>query len=124
MLSLNCSKQRTGGVILASGGDDSVVFLHSLSTGKVISSLRGHNGPVTAIQFSPSGTVLASAGVDTTILLWGVDSGSQISFLQGHTDVVNALVFIDDNHLLSGGEDAVLCLWNTKRASSFVRFCM
>ncbi|MFA5923750.1 MAG: WD40 repeat domain-containing protein [Methylococcaceae bacterium] len=37
--------------------------------------LSGHNGPVTAVAFSPDSSLLASGGHDTTIRLWNVANG-------------------------------------------------
>jgi hypothetical protein len=56
--------------VLATGGQDSLVRLWDLATGKEFHKLAGHRGTVASLAFSPDGTRLASGSLDTTILIW------------------------------------------------------
>jgi RNA polymerase sigma factor (sigma-70 family) len=60
------------GKMLATGGEDKVIRLWDTATGKQLSALRGHDGPVVVLIFSASGRVLVTAGGegDRTIRLW------------------------------------------------------
>ena len=60
--------------ILASGGDDSIVRLWDVQSGKCIRTLHGHAGQIWQVAFSPSGTLLASCAEDCTIKLWNLVS--------------------------------------------------
>jgi RNA polymerase sigma factor (sigma-70 family) len=46
------------------------VRLWDLSVAQEIPALRGHQGAITALAFSPDGGLLATASNDTTVLLW------------------------------------------------------
>jgi WD40 repeat protein len=44
--------------------------VYSWPQGKVLHTFTGHQGPITALAFSPDGKALASGSADTTVLLW------------------------------------------------------
>jgi WD40 repeat protein len=56
---------------VATADQDNVIRLWDATTGKVVRELRGHEGAVQALVFSPDGGLLASGGVDS-LLLWEV----------------------------------------------------
>ncbi|MCB0186428.1 MAG: WD40 repeat domain-containing protein, partial [Caldilineaceae bacterium] len=65
---------------LASSGDDGVIQLWDVTKGddQPQQSLRGNNGPVRTLSFSPNGRLLASGGQDQMIRLWDRASGQMV----------------------------------------------
>ena len=43
-----------------------------MGAGRPLYTVRGHEGPATAVRFSPDGSVLASGGQDGRVLLFEV----------------------------------------------------
>jgi WD40 repeat protein len=59
-----------GKVIAAGNREDHAIRLWDVTTGRERAVLRGHEGIVTALHFSPDGRLLLSGSTDHTILLW------------------------------------------------------
>jgi WD40 repeat protein len=66
----------TNGTLLASSGDDGMVRLWDIETGRELRSLR-HGGEGLAVAFSPDGTLLASGSYDHQVYVWGIPIESQ-----------------------------------------------
>jgi WD40 repeat protein len=60
------------GSLVAVPGSDKTIKVFDAYAGKEITSLNGHNGAVTALEFSPDGKKLLSGSTDTTLLVWDV----------------------------------------------------
>jgi WD40 repeat protein len=79
-----------------------------LSNGTV---LRGHEGRVLALAFSPHGNELASGSDDRTVRLWDLASGES-RVLVGHAAPVAAVAFsADGKQLVSTGTDGTSRVW-------------
>jgi hypothetical protein len=92
-----------------------------------IISLVGHWDIVRAVAFSGDGRLAASSGgryretlrgrpADYDVRVWDVKSRRLHRRLPGHTDTVQHVVFATGGrHLLSGGRDGVLRVWDIER---------
>jgi WD40 repeat protein len=74
--------------------------------------LKGHQGQVYSVSFSPNGQYLATTGQDGTARLWDL-SGKQIAvFLVGEAKVKSVSFSPDGQHLATASEDGTAQLWN------------
>ncbi len=80
------------GLLAFSGGGDGAVRVWGLAAGKVLSSLKGHEGEVFACDLAPDESVLATGGADNQLMLWNASDGSRVA---GHdaSAAVNAIAF-------------------------------
>ena len=109
------------GAILASGDSDETVRLWNAQTGGLIQTLRGSDGPVLAVAFSPDDRTLASGGeLDNTVVrLWDVQTGKLERTLKWRrVDTVRAIAFSPDGSILANGssrsEENTIRFWDTQ----------
>ncbi len=84
------------GASMASAGGDSVIIVWDYRTGESLHTLRGHNGYVYAVSFSPDGGLLASTGWDGTIRLWNPATGALLRTIPSHTAPAYDIEFSPD----------------------------
>ena len=63
---------------MAAGGDDKIIRVYEIATGKLLQALSGHSESVRALAFTPDGKALASSGADGMLLIWNLTSGKEI----------------------------------------------
>lgn len=75
-------------------------------------TLRGHQGWVTCLAFTPDAQTLATGGQDRTVRLWDLAIGKEREILMGHRENVVAVAFSPDGRLLaSASEDGSVRVW-------------
>src|SRR5262245_11072110 len=79
---VSCLAFSSDGKLLASGSSSNAkIKLWDVTTGKNLTTLKGHEGIVNSVAFSPDGKTLAAGvsakGGDTAIMLWHVTTRRQ-----------------------------------------------
>jgi WD40 repeat protein/serine/threonine protein kinase len=100
---------------LATGGEENTVKIWDVQTGQVLQTLRGHNGEVYTVAFSPDDDSrwVASAGEDSTVKVWDSQTGRLVRSFRGHTGLVSSVAFNPDGrHLVSGSRDHTVKVWD------------
>ena len=115
---------------IATGTDDSRVYLCDLKSGSATHILRGHSSSVLSVAWSPQNEyLLVSGSRDNKVLLWDIRKavGSLLSFDQhngksssrtsairtAHNGHINGMCFTSNGfHLLTYGTDDRLRLWD------------
>ncbi|MGB8690662.1 MAG: AAA-like domain-containing protein [Microcoleus sp.] len=79
--------------------------------GRLLRTLKGHQGPVLGVDISPNGQLIASGSGDTTVKLWRRD-GTLLKTLKGFTASASKVKFSPDGELIvASGADSTLQLW-------------
>ena len=93
------------------GGNDKVLRVYDLATGKELARLQGHGAKCYGV-FSPDGKQVLSYGLDKTLRLWDADNGKLLHTLVGHTAGCTGVFSADGKQVLSYGPDKTLRLWD------------
>jgi HEAT repeat protein len=80
-------------------------------------TIRGPQGWVAAVVFTPDGRSLVSASADNTAALWDASVGRKQAEFRGHDDYVTAVAVTSDGKTLATGSfDKTARLWDVARA--------
>ncbi|XP_069984346.1 protein HIRA isoform X1 [Penaeus vannamei] len=128
---VNCVRWSQSGRFLASAGDDKVIIIWQQSSyggGAVfgsnvvnveswrsVTTLRGHNGDILDVAWSPGDVWLASASVDNNVIVWNTAKWpEQVQILRGHTGLVKGVTWDPvGRYLASQADDKSLRIWRT-----------
>ncbi len=108
---INRTTVSNDGTRIAGALGDRTVRLWDATTGKLLSTFRGHSDLVMDVAFSPDGTELASGSYDKTIVIWQLTSNRH-RVLRGHAGAVDQVEWRDNQHLVTGSRDGTLRLWD------------
>ncbi|KAJ3581985.1 hypothetical protein NHX12_016013, partial [Muraenolepis orangiensis] len=76
-------------------------------------SHHAHTASISAVAASERFVVTGSK--DETIQLYDLKKGVEHGALLHHDGTISCLEFYGSSHLLSGGEDGLICVWSTKK---------
>ncbi|MEZ0228459.1 MAG: WD40 repeat domain-containing protein, partial [Planctomycetota bacterium] len=86
------------GKTVAAAGDEKVVRLIDLASGKETFKLEGHEGTIKSVAFSKDGKRIASAGEDKAVRLWDAATGKEVAKIGNpdEVDEVEVVAFLPD----------------------------
>ena len=108
--------------LLAAGSYDARLRIWDLTSGTLLSELKGHESRITSVDWSPDGRLIASAAQEPRVLLWDASTGRIARVLEGHTRAVRAVAFSPDGRLLaSAGLDGTARVWEVASGQTLRR---
>lgn len=129
---VNCVRWSLNGTMLASGGDDKIIMIWKRIKGtggasfgglsknhenwRCMYTLRGHEGDVLDLSWSPGDRWLASSSVDNSVFVWDLTSSppTVVSILKGHTGLVKGVTWDPvGKYLASQSDDRSVRIWKT-----------
>jgi transcriptional regulator with XRE-family HTH domain len=75
-------------------------------------TLRGHEGPVEELTYSPDGKMIATASDDKTARLWSTATGQQVLTLSHPAGVGHVMFSPDGTRLVTGAGDGIVRVWD------------
>ncbi len=108
--SMNLIVESEGSTATQSQTPDSLIKLWNIS-GQPLAQLKGYQGNVWRVKFSPDGQRLATTAEDGTVRLWDL-SGRQLVELKGQGKINDVRFSLDKQHLATVREDGTVRLWN------------
>jgi periodic tryptophan protein 2 len=107
----------SGEIVCAGSLDTFEVYVWSVQTGKLLDILKGHEGPISSLAFSPTDPWLLSGSWDHTVRVWDVfGRGSQVDILQGESEVLAIAVRPDGKEVAASSLKGQIAFWNIKDA--------
>lgn len=118
-----------GQILACAIENDIELYSFDGNTIKLLITLKGHNGKVNSVVFSPNieDYMLASGSSDKTVKMWNIKTGKCIHTFKGHTDRVNCVVWMEwvvnhskkYNRIYSGSDDTTIKIWDTDCRNMF-----
>lgn len=102
--------------LTAGGRDAHLQFLPITGTGSAPEKIPAHNSTVNDLAYSPDGRYLATASRDKTVKLWDATTRQLLKVAEvvrdrGHVNSVNTLLWLDDETLVTAGDDRRVLEW-------------
>jgi len=82
--------------------------------GRLVMTLKGHDGAVNSVAYSSDGRMLASGSADGTVRIWDMRTGEELMtpLRSGDDAVWSISVAPDGRNVVSGTDGGVVCVWS------------
>lgn len=107
------------GTLLASCGEDKIVYLWDVKTGELLRTFIGHKDDVFSVAFSPDGKTVASSSKES-VRLWNSEGEEHLRSVITHAAILNVAFSPDGKFLTSGNKDNTDRSGNTKTDKSLI----
>lgn len=87
-------------------------------------ALRGHNGRIVSMCFSPDSKSVLSCSEDSTARIWEVKTGRLLRTLSGHKDRITSCAFSPDGKMIATSSKEELRIWDTQTGRSLKTFSL
>ena len=85
-------------------------------------TLRGHDGEVWSVAFSPDGKRIASGSDDKTIKVWDAATGAEVMTLRAH-ERSRVTFSPDGRRIVSGSDDKTIKVWDSATGTELMTLC-
>ncbi len=93
----------------------SFLLFPSLAGAGEFFTLKGHGGPISAIDVSPDGKSILTGSFDYSLGLW---RDGEPTWLEAHRAAINSVKFVSDETAISAGDDFDMYLWDLESGAS------
>jgi eukaryotic-like serine/threonine-protein kinase len=91
-------------------------------SGKLLASLQGHRGEVTAASFDPASTRVVTASADHSAKLWDARTGKVLFTLEHPVEVKTAGFSADGARVVTSGGEQRVWIWNATSGALLAKF--
>jgi WD40 repeat protein len=96
---------------ILAAADDSGAKVWDLVTGKLLHTLSGHDGPVTALAFGKDANTLLTGGQDDEIAQWDLTTGDEARRFTAHDGDIRDIE-VSNGVMVSGDETGAVIVWD------------
>jgi WD40 repeat protein len=106
-----------------SGGDDKIVFVWDIQSGKEARRFNGHTARIFAVCFTPDGLKVVSGSEDKSVRLWEVATGKELRRFEHAGHVGYGLAITPDGKwIVSWSADKIVHVWELESGKELRRF--
>jgi len=105
------------GLLLAASSEHALRLL-DLRGQRLLHTLRGHLGPVTACGWLKGGCTAFTASADRTVKLWDIEKGQTLRSLSSKSPVTAAGVHLGSGVIALGHADGSLAVWDPRTSDA------